>query len=499
MERGGFGSAKLPSADLEKNIHYLREDVFSDDDTMRFRRLTNRHRPELKFCLIYADGMINNKIINDDIVCPLVAYQFPKDTGDDLAEYLMDCVVTSNDAEKTPEMENIVQAAVYGDTVLLTEGCSDALLFSTKAFPTRAISEPESERVLRGPREGFNESLLMNVSMIRRRLRTPDLKLRLLTFGRRTRTKACLCYLGGVVDRAVLREMERRLSKIDIDGVLDTEYLIELIRDKRWACLDTIGTTERPDVVAAKLLEGRVALLLDGTPQAITAPYLFIESFQSDEDYYLNFYFASIGRVLRMLAFYMSSMLPAAYIALVDYHPEVLPTPLLVSFIQARQGVPFPTVLEMLFMLFVFEMLRESGARMPGLMGQTLSIVGALVIGQATVQAKLISAPIIVIVALAGITGLMNPKIKGFTIAVRLLMLALVTALGLYGFLYGNLALLILLFNLTSFGVPLMSNDSDRREKRQDTLFRDPWWKMIRRPEELSKNRIRQKRDGGGR
>lgn len=499
MDKGGFGSSRLPSADLETNIRYLKENVFSEDDTMRFRKLTNQTSPNLKFCLIYADGMINNKIINDDIVRPLIEYQFPKETGD-LAEYVMDRVVCSNDVEKTPEMEKIVQAAVYGDTVLLAGGCDEALLFSTKNFPTRAISEPESERVLRGPREGFNESLLMNLSMLRRRLRTPDLKLRFLTFGRRTRTKACLCYLASVVNRPVLREMERRLAKIDIDGVLDTEYLVELIRDKRWACLDTIGTTERPDVVAAKLLEGRVALLLDGTPQAITAPYLFIESFQSDEDYYLNFYFASIGRVLRVIAFYISAMLPAVYIALVDYHPEILPTPLLISFIQARQGVPFPSVLEMLFMLFVFEMLRESGARMPGLMGQTLSIVGALVIGQATVQAKLISAPIIVIVALAGITGLMNPKIKGFTIVVRLIMLAFVTILGLYGFLYGNLALLVLLFNLQSFGVPLLSNDSHHTPQQwKDTVVRDPWWKMIRRPEHLSRNRVRQRQDGAGR
>ena len=493
---GDFGSAELPSADLDANVRYLHESIFSDDDTMQYRFLTNREKPELRFCLVYADGMINNKIMNDDIVRPLVENRFPEKT-DDLAEYLMERVVLPNGAEKTAEMERIVQAAVYGDTVLLTSGCPEALLLNTKNFSLRSISEPESERVLRGPREGFNESLLVNISMLRRRLRTPDLKLRFLTFGRRTRTKACVCYLGSLVNRSVLKEMERRLAEIDIDGVLDTEYLSELIRDRRWACIETIGSTERPDVVAAKLLEGRVALLLDGTPQAITAPCPFIENFQSDEDYSLNFWFASIGRILRILSFLVSAMLPAIYVALVAFHPEILPTPMLISITQARQSVPFPTVLEMIFMLLVFEMLRESGARMPGIMGQALSIVGALVIGQAAVQAKIVSAPIIIVVALAGITGLMNPKIKGFTIVIRFALLALVTVLGLYGFLFGGIGVLALLFSVDSFNVPIFPNEPLSRPQRwKDLIFRAPWWAMIRRPAGISPDSVRQKEGG---
>ena len=496
MGKDGFGSAKLPSSDLEANVRYLKENIFAKDDTMQFRRLRNHSGPGFAFCLVFADGMANNKMMADDVVRPLIQYRFP-DRVDDLMELLETNVVFPNGAERTAEMEKIVQAAVYGDTVLLADGCPEALVLETKGFKVRSIEEPMTERVLRGPREGFNESLLMNLTLLRRKLRTPDLKMQYMTFGRRTRTKACVCYLDSVVDRHALDELKKRLKKVDIDGTLDTEYLADLVRDHPWSGVDTVGTTERPDVVAGKLLEGRVALLLDGTPQVLTVPYLFLESFQSDEDYYLNFWFASIGRLLRILSFLISITFPGIYVALVAFHPEVLPLPLLISISQARLGVPFPTVLEMLFMLVVFEMLRESGARMPGMMGQTLSIVGALVIGQAAVEAKIVSAHIIIVVALTAITGMMNPKIKGFTILVRFVILLMVSMLGLYGFLFGVIGLLAYLYSVESFGTPILTNTrATHPQEWKDSAIRAPWQVMLRRPVGLSRNRVRQKQGG---
>ncbi len=491
----GFGGAKLPSEKLETNVGYIGT-LFKGDDTLQIRRISNTTRQGLEFCLIYADGMINNKLMNDDVVRPLMEYRFPEDCRD-LVGLLESRVICSNSVERSAEVEKIVQAIVYGDTVLLADGSADVLLLNTKGWTARSIAEPESERVLRGPREGFNESLLINISMIRRKLRTPDLKLNLLTFGRRTRTKACLCYLDSLVDKNVLENLKKRLAAIDIDGTLDTEYIAELIRDKPYAGIDTVGSTERPDVVTAKLLEGRIALILDGTPQVITVPYLFIESFQSDEDYYLNYLFASIGRLLRVIAFYISITMPSIYVAAVTFHPEILPASLLISISQARQGVPFPTILETLLMLVIFEMLRESGVRMPGVMGQTLSILGALVIGQSAVQAKFVSAPVIIVVAITGVTGMMNPKIKGFTIVVRFLTLVLSSMLGLYGFLFANMALLVLLYQTDSFGVPIMSNNSTRTfQDIKDSYIRAPWWLMLKRPKGLTKNATRQKRSG---
>lgn len=490
-----FGGAKLPSVELEANVKYIRN-IFTNDDTIQFRYLSSPYDSRLHFCLIFADGMINNKLMNDDILYPLLNYKFPEKI-DDLMELILQNVILSNSTEKTADMEQIIQGIVYGDSILLADGSPDVLVLNTKGWTARSISEPETERVLRGPREGFNESLMINISMVRRKLRTPDLKMRYMTFGQRTRTKACICYLNSLVDKSVLKNLQQRLEKINIDGTLDTQYLTELIRDKPYGGVDTVGSTERPDVVAAKLLEGRIAVLLDGTPQVITVPYLFIESFQSDEDYYLSFFFSSIGRMLRIASFIISIDLPALYVALVTFHPEILPTPLLISIAQARQGVPFPSVLEMLVMLVVFEMLRESGARMPGIMGQALSIVGALVIGQAAVQAKIVSAPIIIIIAFTGIAGLMNIKIKGFTILIRFIMLAFVTILGLYGFLFGNIALLIHLFNIDSFGIPIMANNSARElQEFKDTYIRAPWWKMTKRPKGISSDSVRQKQGG---
>ena len=216
---------------------------------------------------------------------------------------------------------------------------------------------------------------MQNLSNIRRRLRTNDLKIKTMKFGRRTKTCAYVCYLDSIVDKTILNELNRRLGQIDIDSVLDTNYIAELTRDNRFSVFRTTGVTERPDVVVGKLLEGRIAVLLDGTPTVITVPYLFIENFQSSEDYYLSFYYTSFARMLRLLAFFLTITVPALYIALVAFQHEMIPTPLLLSLANARKGVPLPASLEAFIMIIVFDILRETGIRMPTGIGQALSIV----------------------------------------------------------------------------------------------------------------------------
>lgn len=440
--------------------------------------------------------MINNKLMNDDIVYPLTHYTFPL-KSDDLMEHILQHVILSNSVEKTADVEKIIQAIVYGDTVLFADGCFDTLILNTKGWNMRSIAEPESERVLRGPREGFNESILVNLSMLRRKLRTPDLKLQYMTFGRKTKTKACICYLASVVNKKALGELEKRLEKIDIDGTLDSNYIAELMKEKPFALLETAGSSERPDVIAGNLLEGRIALFLDGTPTVLTVPHLFIEYFQSDEDYCLNYAFATIGRLLRIASFFIAISLPAIFLALVTYHHEMLPIPLLLSISAARQSIPAPTAMEMLLMLLVFEMLRESGARMPGIMGQALSIVGALVIGQAAVEAKIVSAPIIIIVALTAICGLMVPKLKAFVILQRFFLMGFASVMGLYGYLLGTLAIFAQLFGTYSFGVPIMPNTHfNVFQDNKDIFARVPWSKMTKRSGGLTSNLTRQKPKG---
>ena len=236
---------------------------------------------------------------------------------------------------------------------------------------------------------------------------------------------------------------------------------------------------------------------MDGSPVVLTVPHLFVEHFQSDEDYYINYYFASIGRLIRIMAFIFSISLPAIYLSLVAFHQEMLPTPLLISISSSRQGVPFPSALETLIMLVVFETLREAGARMPGIMGQTLSIVGALVIGQAAVNAKIVSAPIIIIVALTAICGLMVTRLKGFSLICRFFLIVSSCILGLYGYLIGLMVILVLLFSMTSFGVPIMPDAYARGfQDYKDMYIRYTWKNMIKRPKFISKDSVRQSSGG---
>lgn len=309
---------------------------------------------------------------------------------------------------------------------------------------------------MRGPREGFTESLLVNLTLIRRRVRDPDLKIEFMEIGTRSKTQTCICYMGSLASPDIIKELYDRLEKVEIDLILDTGYLSELIRDEPYSPFETVGSTERPDTLVSKIMEGRVAVLVEGTPFALTVPYVFVENFQASEDYYINYYFASFNRVLRVLGAFMSISIPAGYIALVTYAQEMVPTLLLLSIATARQSVPFPTIVEALLMLTIFEVLREAGARIPTSIGQAVSIVGALVLGQAAVDARIVSAPMVIVVGLTGITTLLNPRLTGPLIIARLALLGSTFFLGLYGYFFGLLGLVIHLMSLRSFGVSYM-------------------------------------------
>lgn len=488
-----FGGEKVSNTDnalktsLEDNINMF-DSIFKNDETLVMRYVENRRNPKIRFCFLYIDGMVDNKIINQDMIRPVEEYAYDLMTHG-ILDKTAKSVVTSGSVHKTSSMETILESMVYGSTILIADGESEALILETKGWKTRSIEEPESEKVLRGPREGFVESIMMNISMVRRRIRSSDLKFHFLTLGTRTKTKVCICYLDSLVNKNVLNELNRRLDSFKIDGVLDANYISEMISDAPYSPVRTIGSTEKPDIVAAKLLEGRIALFVDGTPMALTCPCLFIENFQSDEDYYINYYFSSISRIIRIIAFFISIMTPAIYVAVTTFHQEFLPTKLLLSISAARQGVPFPTVFETLMLLVVFEILREAGARMPQSIGQTLSIVGVLVLGQAAVEAKIVSAPVIIVVAITGLTGIMVPRIKGLDIMIRFGLLIAVSIAGLYGFLFAMLGLLIHLYNLNSFGVPILGGmDTGSLQNNKDTIVRAPWWYMRNRPQGLSSN-----------
>jgi spore germination protein KA len=485
----------LPS-DLEASLQML-EAIFIDVDLMRYRRLnaTIGNKP-LERCFVYSDGVVNPEIISDFILKPLLEDHAVKDF-DNLPEYLIHHVLPVGEVKRIGDLPEIVKSLSYGDSLLLIDGFSEALLLNTKQFTTRAITEPEGEKILSGPREGFSEDLMQNLSLLRRKLRTNDLKLKYYSKGSKSHTQLCIAYMDSVAKPELLEELYKRLDTIDIDAVLDANYITELIRDHRWSVFRSTGYTERPDVVAGKLLEGRVAIFVDGTPVVLTVPYLFIENFQSSEDYYLNFYYTTLSRLLRILGFFLAITIPALYIAIVAYHHEMLPNNLMINIAADSHNVPLPASLECLLLLVMFDILRETGVRMPLGVGQALNIVGALVVGSAAVEADLVSAPMIIVTAVSGITSLLIPKMNASAIPIRLIFLLMASCFGFYGLMLGFSVLLIHILSLESFGVSQFTQDKPYRFQRvKDTFIRAPWDQMATRPWALSNNKTRQKPAG---
>lgn len=475
-----YEKARL-SESLEENISFFKE-IFKKDSVLRYKRISVRGEENYDCALFYMDGMVKAEMLNESVVRPLLTVKNGK-RDRSLIDYIADCVLFASETVKTSEVASILRAVLYGDTLLLAEGCDKALTVNTKGWRTRGISEPDDERILQGPREGFDEAALLNLAMIRRKLLTPDLCTEMLRVGRRSDTLVYICYLDSLVDKNTLEEIKSRISELDIDGILDTNYIAEQIRDHPHSIFKTTGTTERPDIVAARLLEGRIAIIADGTPVAVTVPYLFSESFQSDEDYYLNYIVSSAKRILRYTCFFISVSIPAIFIGALTFHKELLPTSLALTVTQLRGGVPFSAFAECILLIFVFEILKETGVRMPQSLGHTLGIVGGLVVGQAAVDARIISAPMLIVVALSGISGLMIPRLKGAVFYLRLIFVCLAALLGLYGYIAGILFVLAYIADIDSFGTSYtVSLSRADFGGLKDTVIRTSWKKMITRP-----------------
>ena len=470
----------------------LLEMLFANDDTLRLRRISNIGKPGLNCALLFLDGMVDNRLINESVVRPLSLCQPPANKKD-LANYIKTKVIQASQIETSTDLFAIGQAMLYGDTCLLAEGLTEGFIINSKGWEKRSVSEPMAEQVFRGPREGFTESIMVNTSLLRRKIQNPDLKFQFSNLGEKTRTKICICYIANLCRPELLAEVENRLKTIKLDGILESNYIQEMIKDHPASPFKTIYNTERPDMVAANLLEGRVAIMVDGSPAVLTMPTFFMETFQAGDDYYINYYFSTVSRILRLLSFFITISLPAVYLALMTFHQEILPTPLLLSLASARRDVPIPTILGILILLFIFETLREAGARMPNTIGQALSIVGAIVLGQAAVEARLVSAPAVIVVGTCGITALTIPKMKGMIIAARLILLLLASYAGIYGYLLGMTLIGLHIASLRSFGYYYLGGFADFSPQRQtDQIIRAPWQKMNTRPKYLATEEQRQ-------
>lgn len=473
---------------LQNNINNFR-DFFKNDQTVIFREFDNRYNLNLKFCAISLNGMTDKVVLDDHIIRPLMSVNFDSVnigqniTAENILDILMKKAVVTVDIKRVSDIPQMVDDMLYGDTIILIDGLQEAIIADTKGWAMRAIEEPLSERTVKGPREGFNESIMTNISLVRRKIRNCDLKFEFDEIGTRTKTRICISYIKGLANEKIISELKKRLKKIDVDGVIYSQTIEEFIKDAPLSLFRTIGSSERPDVIAGGLLEGRIAVFCDGTPFVITLPFLFVEYFQSVDDYSTNYMFASFNRLVRYFSFFLGLSVPALYTAVTTFHQELIPTPLLLSIANARQGVPFPTVVEAVAMLIGFDLLREAGVRLPQPIGQAVSIVGALVIGDAAVNARLISAPMVVIAAMTVIASFLLPKLLGPFIIVRIILLALAGFLGLYGYMFGIIGLFIYPMSLRSFGVPYtLGVGLISPEELKDTAVRVPWGYMKYRP-----------------
>lgn len=464
----------------------LKEQIFKDCADIVFQDLLVGGR--LNGLLVHTHGLSDTDLMADNVVRPLL-YDLGEVPAADLSPRRLAAAGVGPGTGSTGRLfRDVVTAALDGQAALLIEGHAECLIFEVKGGKRRNIEEPPSEVVVRGPREGFNEDLSTSVSLLRTRLRTPRLKTVQWRIGAQTRTRVVLVYLDQVANPALITEVKRRLDNIRIDGVLESGYIESFLEDQPWSPFPQMLYSERPDTVAAMLLEGRCAIVTDGTPFALIAPITFWQFFKTSEDYYERFLIGSFLRALRMTFGLVALFLPALYVAVITFHQDMLPTSLMLSIASAREAIPFPALVEATMMELSFEALREAGVRLPKTVGQAVSILGALVIGQAAVEAGIVSAPMVIIVSLTGIASFTIPHFNG-AISLRLLrfpLMLLAGIFGLVGIVLGALWTGIHLCSLRSFGLPYLTgvapfDSSDAK----DILVRAPWWAMVRRPSGL--------------
>lgn len=439
--------------------------------------------------LIFFSSLVNMQQVREYVLKPLMAPppgrpELPGD-ADGIIPYLWSTVVEVTQGTASTDLAELPPAAVMGELILLIDGVPEALRMEMRQIEMRGVEQPQTEQVIRGPREGYVEKLENNLSLLRYRLQSTDLRIETSPLGTRTQSRVALCYIDGIADSSLVAEAMRRLSLIQTDGILDAGYIEQFIEDQPLSPFPQVQSTERPDKTAAALLEGRVAILVDGSPFALIVPALFNQFFQTVDDYTERFIMGSLIRMIRLIALAFSLFFPALYVSVISFNPELLPTDFAVAISGGRAGVPFPAVLEVLIMEVSMEVLREATIRLPQMIGGALSIVGVLVIGQAAVGAGLASPITVVIVALTTIGSFATPAYNA-AIALRMLrfpLIVLAGMFGLYGVMIGTILILNHLLYLESFGVPYMTPYIPGKWRDlKDTLVRVPLWWMRRRP-----------------
>lgn len=482
---------------LKKNIQEINETLGNSSDVI-VREIRIGKEKRIKAAIIYVDGLVDNVSIYNFIMETLMV-DFPQTNlvnveSNAILKFLKETVLPVGSITDVYDYNTMLESLLSGQVIVLIDGCLEGISIEMKGGKEREIAEPSTENSIQGPREALTENIRTNTALIRRKINNPNLWMETKKIGKATKTVVSFMYIKGIVNEKVVEEVRTRLSQINIDSILDSTYIEELIQDQTFTPFPTIYHTERPDVVAANLLEGRVAILVNGSPFVLLVPALFIQFLHAPDDYYSRADIVTLIRILRFIGLFIALLGPSLYIAITTFHQEMLPTQLLISLAAQREGVPFPAFLEALMMEVTFEILRESGLRLPRAVGQAVSIVGTLVIGTAAVEAGIVSAAMVIVVSITAISSFIVSSYN-MAISIRILrfpFMILAASFGLFGIIVGIIAVALHLCSLRSFGVPYMAPFAPYiQEDQKDALFRLPRWALFSRPRLISQSNIK--------
>ncbi len=463
---------------LQENVEYFKTQ-FGDAFDVKYRKYIAQGR---EMCFIMVDGMCDSLLATEQVILPIINADFSSEKGDKLIYSAADKVSASIDKSVTNDLDEAIREAIYGSIIMLADNSHFAVMFGVQGFPKRAVLEPSTEMQERGSREAFVESFKDNVTMIRRRVRNPVFKTQIIEIGDTTKTRACVCYMSDRVNGEMLENVVSRLKSINIDTVLGSGYVQSFLDTSYASVFSGVGFTERPDVLTAKISEGKICIIVDGTPNALIVPYVFTEHFHSLDDYLKRPYYATFIRTLKIIAFLFSVFLPGLYVAVCTFHQEIIPETMIFGITGQESRTPLPVMLEALFIHFIYEIVREAGLRMPKSVGHAISIVGALVIGESAVTAGILSAPMLIVVGLTAVSSFVVSTLYEPVAILRFAFIIVGGLSGLYGIMLCFTAVLVNASAINPYGVPFTSPLSPTKAGAwRDTVLRSDWKKMGKR------------------
>lgn len=461
--------------DLKQNIQRIREIADQSSDLL----VNEFELSNVPAALLCCEGMLSTSMITELILEPIVDVEVENPTAESVIHHIQTKELFSIDRSEAKNYRDLFRFLNSGFAVLLLHGAAKALVFGVQGYEKRSVSEPTNENNIMGAKDGFVEVIRINMSLVRRRMKSPFLKMELFYKGDKSQTDLCLCYMHDRVPKSLIRQIKKQLDKIELESVLASGYVRPFLETGRPSLFDTVSSTQRPDVFCAKLLEGRVGLLIDGTPFALVIPKLFAESFQSMDDYCYKPYYATFIRWLKYTAFLIALLLPSLYVAIALHHPELLNRTLLLILAEAEQKAPISLTAEALGVLLVYEIIREAGLRLPRAVGGAVSIVAGLIVGDSAVSSGLISTPMLTVTAIAVIAGFVVPDLNPSTSILRLLFVFAGGMGGLFGISLLGALVLFHICAAENHGFPLTAPIAPfRRNGLRDVLWRAGFQKM---------------------